>query len=188
MFQKKHRINLGRKQSKKTIRKRIETRRNNKKPWHSEKTKKKIGKSKIGNTNTLGKHWKVKDTSKYSKAKRGKKRKPFLEEHIKNLKESSKKRWDRIGRKETKTRQNWRYIKWRILVYRRDDFTCQLCKQVGKNLEAHHIKSWSKYPKLRYNINNGITLCKKCHKLVTKFKIDVVEYNKILKNKKNENS
>jgi len=26
-------------------------------------------------------------------------------------------------------------------------------------LQAHHILRWADYPKLRYEINNGITLC-----------------------------
>ena len=31
-------------------------------------------------------------------------------------------------------------------------------------MEAHHVKSWAEYPKLRYQMNNGITFCKECHK------------------------
>lgn len=30
-------------------------------------------------------------------------------------------------------------------------------------LEAHHIKSWKNYPKLRYKVSNGKTLCYECH-------------------------
>ena len=55
------------------------------------------------------------------------------------------------------------YKRWRIAVLRRDKFTCQYCLEIGGNLIAHHIKSWKKYPKLRFKVGNGITLCKKCH-------------------------
>ena len=51
---------------------------------------------------------------------------------------------------------------------------CQVCgarNRNGKNvyLSAHHIKSWSKYPKLRYLMSNGVTLCKDCHKKTPNF-------------------
>ena len=65
-----------------------------------------------------------------------------------------------------KKRMLQEYKDWRLNVYNRDGFRCQVCECVGKELNAHHIKKWSKYPELRLNIDNGITLCKECHKLV----------------------
>jgi 5-methylcytosine-specific restriction endonuclease McrA len=60
------------------------------------------------------------------------------------------------------------YKDWRIKVYKRDKFTCQMprCKN-KKNLQAHHIRKWSSASILRYDINNGITLCRECHKKIT---------------------
>ncbi|GAH13905.1 unnamed protein product, partial [marine sediment metagenome] len=60
------------------------------------------------------------------------------------------------------------YVNWRRLVFQRDNFTCIVCEKVGGRLNAHHLKSWKNYPKLRYKINNGITLCKECHLKVHK--------------------
>lgn len=38
------------------------------------------------------------------------------------------------------------------------------CLQGGKEIIADHIKSFRFFPKLRYVIDNGRTLCNKCHK------------------------
>jgi hypothetical protein len=58
------------------------------------------------------------------------------------------------------------YKQWRMRIYNRDRFSCKLCGVRGnrKNaIDAHHIYKFSEYPELRFDINNGITLCRKCH-------------------------
>lgn len=67
-----------------------------------------------------------------------------------------------------KIRGTSEYKVWRLDVYKRDWFTCQMpgCGYKGKDIECHHIKRVKDYPDLIIQKNNGITLCKKCHKSI----------------------
>ncbi len=53
------------------------------------------------------------------------------------------------------------FKEWTENVILRDG-ECQICSS-KENLEAHHINHGSYFKKLRYNLDNGITLCEKCH-------------------------
>ena len=55
---------------------------------------------------------------------------------------------------------------WRRKVYERDNYKCRAKGKHKGMLNAHHIKSFSKYPELRFVVSNGITLCEKHHKKV----------------------
>lgn len=64
-------------------------------------------------------------------------------------------------------RHSIEYRLWRESVFVRDGFACVRCGKASRIFEVHHIKSFAKYPELRFAIDNGITLCKiPCHKKV----------------------
>lgn len=78
-----------------------------------------------------------------------------------------KKHWNwkggiRSGRSKAMGRV--KYKTWRTEVYKRDNYTCVWCGERGKVLHADHIKLWSKFPRYRYVLSNGRTLCVKCHR------------------------
>ena len=77
--------------------------------------------------------------------------------------------------KKRQKRNDPTYVNWVVTIKRRDDNTCQLKDEncSGYNI-VHHIKGWSKYPKLRYKINNGITLCQFHHPLKRKDEIKFI--------------
>ena len=69
-----------------------------------------------------------------------------------------------ITKKINIMRNNKSYKDWRISVFNRDSYICKFCKTKKKQLEAHHIIGVYENLDLIYDINNGITLCKDCHK------------------------
>jgi len=59
-----------------------------------------------------------------------------------------------------KDRRSSAYVIWRTSVYRRDGFKCRIDNQnCSGRIEAHHILGFTEHIELRYEINNGITLC-----------------------------
>lgn len=60
-------------------------------------------------------------------------------------------------------RSSSKYKKWRTSVFERDNYTCVICNVRGGKLNADHIKPFSIYPELVFDINNGRTLCFSCH-------------------------
>jgi hypothetical protein len=84
-----------------------------------------------------------------------------------------------------KIRNTTQYLKWRIAVLKRDNFTCRICHvSVKENkslrLEVHHPKSLDDICKENnvttieqaiaceelWNVNNGVSICYICHKYV----------------------
>lgn len=71
-----------------------------------------------------------------------------------------------------------KYKKWRRKVFRRDGYCCQFktCTRKGGYLEAHHIIKKAMRPDLVFVIDNGVTLCKKHHRIVTGQENKYIEY------------
>lgn len=63
-----------------------------------------------------------------------------------------------------KIRRSIEYRLWREAVFARDNWTCQKCGQRGGELDPHHILNFAEHPELRFALDNGITLCRNCHK------------------------
>lgn len=142
-----------------------------KRPPFSDSWKKKMSESQIKlYKNGYINHFKGRKHTEESKLKMTISRtgKKLTENHKQNLTKAGYKRWSHIKAKHNSywRCQDKKLKEWRESVFERDNYICQLCGTRGGNLEAHHKKSWAKYPELRYKIENGITLCYGCHKKV----------------------
>lgn len=127
---------------------------------------------------------KIWEGNRWKKVSEEVKRKISIANKWKNTRTKGKKMWNKKDRKKISERQMWEknpnwngwktkisvkirtsieWNLWRNSVFWRDYYTCQKCKQYGGNLNAHHIKNFSDFPELRFAIDNGICLCRKCH-------------------------
>ncbi len=66
------------------------------------------------------------------------------------------------GKLLTDSRMGKKYKLWRKSVLERDANQCVKCGSICR-LHAHHVKKWKDYPELRFDLENGQTLCNSCH-------------------------
>lgn len=169
---------------------------------HSEETKKKISKANKGKKAPyscfkIGHSVSEEVRLKISKANKGRisklRGKPSPLKGRKQSLEVIQKRVSKImgenhpgwvkNREELKSRKNGRrcndHKKWSRNVKKRDNNICKLNnKDCCGKIYSHHILSYKDYPELRYDINNGITLCKYHHP--TK-RVDEIKYESYFK-------
>ena len=119
------------------------------------------------NPPTLEQHKSLKWRTNISKGLLGRK---LSEEHIKTISGKNNHFWKGgITPLNKKIRNSSLFKEWREKVFKKDNYTCWICQEKGGKLHPHHLKKFSEYPKSRFDINNGITLCEFCHRIYTNF-------------------
>lgn len=63
---------------------------------------------------------------------------------------------------ERNSRRGYIIQRWGNMVKRRDGFICQVCGSTEK-LVAHHLNGFKSDKEGRYDVENGVTLCRDCH-------------------------
>ena len=152
-FQKGHKINIGNK--------------NHLGFKHSEESRKKISQNNLGKVAwNKGKPWSEEMKRRISETNKRLGIEPRVkfvargEEHWAWIEDRTKlSRVTKQGERRTSA-----YANWRKEVWMRDGYKCRIANgECDGRIEAHHILGFTKHPELRYEVNNGITLCKFHH-------------------------
>ena len=133
----------------------------------SEEHRKNISKASIGNRSRTG--------QKNSPESNEKRRRWSLKHGFQ--KREKHPNWVNGNYKKRQERNDSAYVNWSKSVKKRDKYTCKInndnCSGI---LIAHHILGWALHPELRYEINNGITLCKFHHPLKRKEEQNLIPF------------
>jgi hypothetical protein len=130
---------------------------------HTEESLIKMHNAQLGNTKKLGYRFPPSIRKRMSEERRG---------------ENSPQWKGGVTALQKMIRESFEYDEWMRNVFTRDNFICQKCLNRGGYLNVHHIKKFSTVLKENnitsidqarnchelWDINNGITLCVKCHK------------------------
>lgn len=63
-------------------------------------------------------------------------------------------------------RKTSEYKEWRLRVYWKANFTCECCgtkRSKTVKMNAHHLNSFQLNKEQRYEVDNGVCLCERCH-------------------------
>ena len=127
----------------------------------SEETRRKMSESHMGQILSEKQKYKISEANKDPSEERRRKQSEA---------QKGKKHWNWQGGitpYRNRLYESHAYQAWRRSVFERDHFTCQMCgDDGGNNLQAHHIKPVRQHKNdlLIFDVDNGITLCKDCHK------------------------
>lgn len=132
-------------------------------------TRKKMASAKLGNTYGIGnkgKRMSEKTKKRMSETHLGVRfTQERIEKQVKNRKGQNSHFWKGgLTSANRIIRGSYQYSFWRKSVFERDNYTCTNCGKRGCYLEADHIKQFALHPELRFEVSNGRTLCKPCHK------------------------
>jgi len=67
------------------------------------------------------------------------------------------KTWYRLARNSEE------YIVWRKEIYAKFNYKCFICDEKKSQMDAHHLDNFAQFPEKRYEVNNGVLLCKEHH-------------------------
>lgn len=116
--------------------------------------KKNISLGLLGKKNALGHKWSIEQRNKILPKISGENNYQWIEDRTKLQRYND----------EIKDRLSSSYRFWRESVYKRDNYKCRIADtNCDGRIEAHHILSYKEFVELRYELNNGITLCHAHH-------------------------
>lgn len=81
-----------------------------------------------------------------------------------------------------------RSAEWAQKVKERDNYTCQLCGMKNVFLHSHHLYAWKFFENFRYDLDNGLTLCVRCHSAFHLYKSGICTIYDFLSFKKTINA
>lgn len=79
------------------------------------------------------------------------------------------------NQKQHKRHDRYEYREWRKQVLQEDNYTCVVCGQIGKELQAHHVLPFALFKEQRFDATNGRVMCKSCHTELHKFSREILK-------------
>ena len=71
--------------------------------------------------------------------------------------------WDStISDKDRVYKRGYKFIVWSKAIKDVANYKCDICND-GGYLESHHLESYAVKKELRYDLDNGVCLCRECH-------------------------